>query len=114
MRNISHFIERVQRSDPETKSRWVFLFSGISMILVIGLWVLYVDATTPSGGSSTRAPAERAEAVATTRPGVFATFAAGVSIIFDQAKKTIYHGRTETVEREGGDIFEPIPPTALP
>lgn len=125
---IRRTIDRVQRSDDIIKRRWVLGSSVVSMVVVIVLWTIYVDISTPSGGTSTRA--ERVPALAagasTSTPGFLETFGAGVSIIFDSIKRAIYRDRTEIIKPEGaadapaggaGTLvpgFEPIPPTKLP
>lgn len=44
---ISQFIKGVQRSDNRVKKRWLVFFSGIAMILVIALWITYLNITLP-------------------------------------------------------------------
>ncbi|MGC9602862.1 MAG: hypothetical protein ABSF47_00070 [Minisyncoccia bacterium] len=44
---FNQFIRNVQRSDDRTKKRWLTIFSGTGMLIVIVLWVAYLNVTLP-------------------------------------------------------------------
>ncbi|MEK7162512.1 MAG: hypothetical protein AAB730_01480 [Patescibacteria group bacterium] len=47
-------IKKIQHSDDRAKKRWLVLLSGILMLFVIVLWVVYLNATLPqSAGTPT-------------------------------------------------------------
>ncbi|TSA44365.1 hypothetical protein D4R51_04005 [bacterium] len=46
-RKIGDFVKNIQRSDDRAKKRWLILFSGVLMFLVIVLWVAYLNVTLP-------------------------------------------------------------------
>jgi hypothetical protein len=41
---IKQFIKKIQESDETTKKRWIVIFSGLSMVIIVGLWVVYMNA----------------------------------------------------------------------
>ena len=42
-----NFLEKIRNSDDRIKKMWLILFSSITMVIVIGLWGLYVNLTIP-------------------------------------------------------------------
>lgn len=44
---ISRFIKEVQRAGDATKKRWLIIFSGAGMLIVIVLWIAYLNVTLP-------------------------------------------------------------------
>lgn len=60
-------IRELQRADLKTKRRWLFVTSAISMVCVVGLWILYLNLTLPRFGApqaeatSTQAEASQGE-----------------------------------------------------
>ncbi|MBI2035328.1 MAG: hypothetical protein HYT12_01445 [Candidatus Liptonbacteria bacterium] len=45
MNRIGKFITYLQEQDESMKKVWVFLLSGVSMALVVALWVVYLNLT---------------------------------------------------------------------
>jgi len=46
--NLKKFTEDIQNAGSQTKKRWLFVFSALTMILVVGLWVIYLNETIAS------------------------------------------------------------------
>lgn len=44
---MGQFIRNIQRSDDKTKKRWLMIFSGTGMLIIIVLWVSYLNVTLP-------------------------------------------------------------------
>ena len=42
---LKKFIEKLQNAEERTKKRYLLLFSGIAMAVVVVLWVYYMKAT---------------------------------------------------------------------
>ena len=42
-KKIRNFILELQNSDDATKKRWLIILSGASMIVVVGLWLVYFN-----------------------------------------------------------------------
>src|SRR3989344_218187 len=86
---MKEFILRIQNSDEQTKKFWLVVFSAVTMVSVVGMWVMYVKVTFPS---ITPAP-ETAEIVSAKveSPGFFSVFAAGLKIIYDGVSKIVAH-----------------------
>lgn len=92
--SIHNFITRVQNSNEATKRFWVVAFSGTSMLLVLALWLGYLNVAIAPIPGPIQASGTRQRALVTSgseatieKPGFFAVFAAGVKIIFDGAKE---------------------------
>lgn len=45
---IHHFFKELQRADIKTRKRWRILLSGVSMLAIVALWVLYSSVAFPS------------------------------------------------------------------
>lgn len=61
---IRNFILKIRRSDETIKRRWVYLVSGIGILLVLLLWVGYLNLIIPKLSP----PSETATAVTNTAP----------------------------------------------
>lgn len=42
---LKNFLRRIQNSDEATKKKWLIGASAVSMILVVGLWLIYIQST---------------------------------------------------------------------
>jgi len=42
-KNLKKWLKNIQDSDELVKKRWLIVFSALSMILVIGLWLIYMN-----------------------------------------------------------------------
>lgn len=117
---IKNFIDRIQQSDETTKKVWLFILSGIAMIIIVSLWVLYLNITVAKveGPAGNAAIAQNNNAAEIDEPGFFATFAAGVGIIFDQLKEKLSIKRNIFIENPGRNFIaeevKEIAPTKLP
>ena len=45
-------LAEIQNSDEQTKKRWLIGMSAIAMVIVVGLWLIYVNSTIESLGGS--------------------------------------------------------------
>ena len=43
MNSIRNFIEKLQNSDDTVKKRWLVIMSGLSMIIVIAIWLIFLN-----------------------------------------------------------------------
>ena len=43
MNSIKSFIEKLQNSDDAVKKRWLVIMSGLSMIVIIAIWLVYLN-----------------------------------------------------------------------
>ncbi|MEK7635836.1 MAG: hypothetical protein AAB405_01970 [Patescibacteria group bacterium] len=43
MSSIRNFIEKLQNSDDAVKKRWLVIMSGLSMIIVIAIWLVFLN-----------------------------------------------------------------------
>ncbi len=119
---IKKFFQQIRESEDRIRMRWMFLLSGVSMALVLGLWVGYLNLiVTPVSSLQAAAP--------TPEPSLRQIFAAGLSTIFGQmsesgagmaeaAKKLLGGNKTITVTPEERNFvletLPPVPQTPLP
>lgn len=43
--NIRELLKKIQNSDEATKKRWLIGATAVSMVLIIGLWLVYIKFT---------------------------------------------------------------------
>ena len=111
MKGITEFIREIQISDDATKRKWLVIFSGSTMLVVVAVWVMWMGAVIPGAGLEAVAKAEPE------RPGVFKTLAAGVSVIWSDIESRLLRRETWSVEENRNFIADDlpiIPPTPLP
>ncbi len=116
------FIAKIQNSDERTKKLWLAAFSAVSMIVVVGLWTVYVRVTIPSLAQTAQADTGEVAANAQPQtPGFFSVFAAGLKIIADKvqgvvASKVAEHNDIVIENQDQNFTLEglpAIPPTKL-
>ncbi len=80
-------IRRLQRSDDKTKKRYVYGASAALMIVVIGIWLFYLNATLPQAAPAavtSTAPVAAAESgAAGTSPSIWSTFGRGFNLVWE-------------------------------
>ncbi|TSC81847.1 MAG: hypothetical protein G01um101419_727 [Parcubacteria group bacterium Gr01-1014_19] len=132
MRSITNFITKVQNSDETTKRFWVVVCSSISMLLVVSLWLGYMNVTItsiPGPGGLTTNDGRRTttnnlqlttDDTEVRKPGFFAVFTAGVKIIFDELKERTLAKKDIMITKENQEVnfvaegVEPIRGATLP
>jgi uncharacterized Rmd1/YagE family protein len=80
-RNLKTFLQKIQNSDEATKKRWLIGATAISMILVIGLWLVYIQSTVKSIGNNI---GDQESTV-----GFWQIFKNGLVVIFNSVKENI-------------------------
>lgn len=112
------FIAKLQNSNDTTKKIWLVVFSGISMMLVVSFWLVYLDkiVTQVSNPDGTPAIAQNSQEKSDV-PGFFAIFGAGVKTIFDALKEKLAVRNNIVIENPKMNFIskevEPIPATPL-
>ncbi|MDP3015351.1 MAG: hypothetical protein Q8N28_03020 [bacterium] len=51
-KKLNKFIGKIQNSDEATKKRWLIVSSAIAMVLVISLWLVYINWTIKAVGDN--------------------------------------------------------------
>ncbi|MEK7640936.1 MAG: hypothetical protein AAB389_02990 [Patescibacteria group bacterium] len=120
MQSVRNFVEKVQNSDETTKRFWVVVCSSISMLLVVSLWLGYMNVAITKIPGSNRQQATNSQQLITNnaeevrKPGFFAVFTAGVKIIFDELKERTLAKKdiviTKEVQQKMNFISEDIEP----
>lgn len=74
-------VRELQRADLKAKRRWLLIASVASMVIVVGLWILYLNLTLPTFGTP-----EEAKQSAPQGESVSGTFMRGLQNISDEFK----------------------------
>jgi uncharacterized Rmd1/YagE family protein len=80
-KKLKVFLQKIQNSDEATKKRWLIGVTAISMILVIGLWLIYIQSTVKSIGNNI----EDQESTI----GFWQIFKNGLVVVFNSVKENI-------------------------
>jgi len=80
-KKLKIFLQKIQNSDEATKKRWLIGATAISMILVIGLWLVYIQSTVKSIGNNI----EKQESTV----GFWQIFKNGLVVVFNSVKENI-------------------------
>ncbi|NCO15186.1 hypothetical protein COW77_00195 [Candidatus Wolfebacteria bacterium CG18_big_fil_WC_8_21_14_2_50_39_7] len=80
-KKLKIFLQKIQNSDEATKKRWLIGATAISMILVIGLWLVYIQSTVKSIGNNI----ENQESTV----GFWQIFKNGLVVVFNSVKENI-------------------------
>lgn len=84
--NLKKFIKNLQAADEARKKRWLFVLSAVAMIVVVGVWGLYIKKSIPSLGVS--------EAIKeSSKESSWQVFQKGLETIISQIKNLIKTGR---------------------
>ena len=72
---IKNFFLNLQQSDEATKKRWLMILTSSSMLVVIGLWSVYINLTIQNLGEKNQNQA----------PGFLETFKNGIAVLSKEA-----------------------------
>jgi hypothetical protein len=125
---MKNFIHRVQNSDESTKRFWVVLFSGTSMLLVVALWLFYINMTIARVEGPSKRLTTNDSRLATAdlqqtandikTPGFLEIFASGTKIIFTEIRERLSVKNEFIIENPKMDFvpqgLPEIKPTKLP
>ncbi len=124
MQSVRNFVAKVRNSNEATKRFWVFLFSGISMLFVVSLWMAYANLTIARvPGPNNQQIANSQQPIVTSgdeiqKPGFFAIFTAGTKIIFDALKARLAVKNDIVINKQEvnfvAEDIEPVKGTKLP
>lgn len=90
-RKLNKFIGKIQHSDEATKKRWLIVSSAIAMILVISLWLVYINWTIKSVGDNVEKQ--------NLEPGFWQIFKTGLNI----TSESIWNGIKNSVSKITGE-----------
>lgn len=120
---LKNFIVKLQNSDDAIKKVWLVVLSGVTMVIVISLWMVYLNSSLITKVGPSANPVAQKETAPTKKiesdePGFLAIFGAGVKTIFDQVKTKFLSVKNIVIESPERNFVaeevEPIPPTKLP
>ena len=73
LHKIQNFFIEIQQSNEDAKRRWLFILSGSSMLIVLILWIFYINLTVQS--------LQKEDASLQNNTGVFSIFKNGVIVL---------------------------------
>jgi hypothetical protein len=90
------FIKKLQKADEKTKKIWLFGTSALSMVIIVGLWVVYLGASMPrlplykndEVAAETKSDTEKESVLSVLARG-FENFKAETGTQWQKTKKTI-------------------------
>lgn len=80
------YLKELQRSPEPRKKRWLVVSSGVAMLFVLGLWMLYLNLslpTLPTANPNTTSSAPAPTTSQNQNPSFFETFGRGLQITAD-------------------------------
>ncbi len=91
---LRSFIRELQRSDDQRKHRWLVGTSAVSMVIVVGLWVIFLNVSVPTVSSGVATASGTVHSVPgdeTTSPqdSFGAVLGRGFSIVTDTLGRTL-------------------------
>ncbi len=103
------FIKRLQEADEATKKKWLIIMSGVTMVILIFFWLIYLKSAFVAIG-----PAPKEE----NQDSFWQTFIAGFSLIANQIKFWSQMGNEIMLQGTTFNFIpeemEGVPPTPLP
>ncbi len=107
LHKIQRFVAGLQNANLATRRRWLIGLSGISMILVVALWIIYLNIAFPSSGgvAETAMPVQETAKAQAPEPAVntpgtsfFDTLWRGLHVLRNEAKSGLHTIETSAVE----------------
>lgn len=86
--NLKKFIKNLQAADEARKKRWLFVLSAMMMIVVVGIWGLYIKKNIPN--------LEISEEIS--KQSSWQVFQKGLETVISQIKNLINAGREISIE----------------
>jgi hypothetical protein len=115
LRSLKKTVKKLQNSSETARKFWLVVLSAAAMIIILGLWVLYINGNIikviPVVENDSPEPADK-------KPGIFATFSAGLQTLTAQIKDKISAPNSWSFQKQEQNFLSekvrPIPPTKLP
>jgi hypothetical protein len=113
---IKYFLKKIQNAEESTRRFWLIVFSAGAMMMVLGLWLIYMKATV----AKVEGPRNDSELAAdsVSKPGIGKIFAAGFKNLTAQIKEKISSRNQFNFEKRERNFIlekiEKIPKTKLP
>ncbi len=80
-KGLSAFLEKIQNSDEKIKKRWLVGASAVSIIIVVSLWLIYINFTTKPVGKNVE--------INDSTIGFWQIFKNGLTIVFQSLKEKV-------------------------
>ena len=79
---MKEFLKKIQTGSERNKVRWLILFSGIAVVLVLFIWVKYFDSIIASQTNSQDLTGQQADQNNGNGFAFWQTFKAGLGVVF--------------------------------
>ena len=100
---MKNFIKKIVGSDETTRKLWLVIFSSISLLIIVGTWIVYKKATLPTVAQIEKIPAENLMAK-TYESGVKDTLFAGLKFVSGKIRNLINQKRGFSVSHGDRDF----------
>ena len=119
MLGFNQFLREIQNSDVDTKRRWLYGLTGVSMLLIVGFWIGYMNITVPTIAQPSERILEFARLQPKEEPRATDVLVAGLSTIVRAAgleiskavlylRNTVFGaGKTITVTPQDNPLLAP-------
>ena len=87
-KSIARFIIKLQNSEENVKKRWLIIFSGTSMVLVVGLWLVYFNWSLEKISPAQQQATAETSGIKETLEDLKATLNNGIAGIKEQLNRT--------------------------
>ncbi|MFA5084108.1 MAG: hypothetical protein WC475_01835 [Candidatus Paceibacterota bacterium] len=98
LKNLKEFLQNIQAADETKKKRWLFIFSAIAMILVVGFWAVYLNKTIANSGQTAATEPSSQSSAQTPKESAWRIFLSGFKTIVGQMKELFTAARKISVE----------------
>lgn len=88
MKKVINFIRELQNSDEATKKRWLIILSGVSMVVVVGIWLVYFNWSLEKISPAQQQAAVETSGIKETLGDLKATLDNGITAIKDQLSRS--------------------------
>ncbi len=79
---MKEFLKRIQTGNEATKMRWLILFSGIAVVLVLFVWLKYFDSIIAGQTNNQEIAGQQIERESGNGFAFWQTFKAGFGVVF--------------------------------
>jgi len=99
LENFKKTIQNIQTAEDSKKKRWLFILSALAMILVIGVWTIYLNKIIVNlGPAETEKKTSQQQSIQIPEESSWQIFIAGLKTISSQIKELIAQTREISIE----------------
>lgn len=96
---MRNFFEKIRNSEEATRKKWMWILVSFSMILIIGLWAVYINHNIESLGGAKKEIAEESKEQ---KPSFWEIFQNGLKMLTQEFKKSSQ--KTKDISIQGANL----------